>query len=725
MNRNLINDIIRRRLMIESMVYLTEDRIPSIITKFTGLRTVKGFKLPHEIVSGSELPEDRQDRKEYALTADHDFDMRHDFFTAHDGVISPSESIETNNKFVKHVVGKIAELDPTDSKEYTERMVHWYSKSKEKPLKRIFDDATNGMDPEYRDNERNAVRNFTPEQLKKHQDIHAQLQTTIKQQEDDLVSQIHPFKLEDFGRAAEAVQVFHRVKQHLPAEQRDFNKINSLKHLEKIIAPHRFRVSKSEQERTVKSEGADLLYEDDDIRVQHVKKQDASCSLGAGTRWCISATRNNYFDSYNKSAPLILFTDKKGKFAKSNNWDHEDDGAKKDYKRFMFHFGSHRTSNEGDYDEGHHSFMDENDDPIDYNQFVRLFPQTKNIPHLQHQHAHLFQSENREAIHHQLKSNPTKVDDIVKHVETKAPLMVRKPSEREASNAFDQIDHSLHSYIFDIAKPWKEDNEGNKHLDEHHPVSKYYLGTPDGKHKPRASSEGQEEFTQMMRKYDVLPSKNHMIQMIRDSKVQTAADYSKIHQYAARSPDPEVHSEILSKLNLLDPTKKHNEVGFRTPRYNDMILEPILQKTRDVNIIRRAHDYVKKFLPEKELSKMTQDDWNLHFARTGQSLLYSDGSGRNLQQHIDGIHKDISLNPHTPDDVLMDIVKTHGVTGYRVLPKMIISQAADNKDVGNTRLASAYSRSHYTSNVPVPSTIGIVAANQLIRRASNRTGISQ
>ena len=63
------------------------------------------------------------------------------------------------------------------------------------------------------------------------------------------------------------------------------------------------------------SEGAKLVYEDDDWYVYHITNYEASCKYGKGTKWCISGSKwwNNgergrdYFDQYSEDGIVLYF----------------------------------------------------------------------------------------------------------------------------------------------------------------------------------------------------------------------------------------------------------------------------------------------------------------------------------------------------------------------------------------------------------------------------------
>jgi hypothetical protein len=189
------------------------------------------------------------------------------------------------------------------------------------------------------------------------------------------------FQLEDLARAKEYLEYFHRFKSRL--EKKDINAYPNLPDLYNAIAsllqqaeePVSARDEKRQlANRMSKPPEANVLHNDDEIRVVHPLTQEASCYWGQNTQWCTAAVNNNYFHSYNDRAPLyiILF--------KATN------------KRFQFQFDGSPG--------GSDSFMDERDSPIQIGPFVRehpillkIFGERKFIPYIQQIGIGLFSPE--------------------------------------------------------------------------------------------------------------------------------------------------------------------------------------------------------------------------------------------------------------------------------------------------------------------------------------------
>jgi hypothetical protein len=127
--------------------------------------------------------------------------------------------------------------------------------------------------------------------------------------------------LEDLSRIKTSLELFHKYKntkefKELFKYNVGFNDIGKLgadqlegiaEKIEAQILPKNIRD---------KNRGdAEVVYEDNDVRVIHPKDQAAACYYGQGTRWCTAATKgDNYFDSYNRSGPLYIILPKKPKY---------------------------------------------------------------------------------------------------------------------------------------------------------------------------------------------------------------------------------------------------------------------------------------------------------------------------------------------------------------------------------------------------------------------------
>lgn len=127
-------------------------------------------------------------------------------------------------------------------------------------------------------------------------------------------------QLTDLEKVHEDLTLFERVKQRVPVERRDINRYKQYQDLYDVI--QEFGQAKS----TVGINHAEIAKFGKDIKTYYEGPEGAIYSpqtiassqyLGKGTRWCTAALQNNYFESYHKRGPLIVFINRKGeKFQK-------------------------------------------------------------------------------------------------------------------------------------------------------------------------------------------------------------------------------------------------------------------------------------------------------------------------------------------------------------------------------------------------------------------------
>lgn len=666
-----------------SQELLMENRLPSLYTKYSGTKTVPTENIPaHKILTGSK-PKVRTKNK---LDTTHDLLWSRGFGNApefNDAENAKSDSEKYIQAKTKHIVDKIAEVDPTTSKEYTDRMLQWYSNSSNHqkgtgvhqdtygyPTGTHQGSAHSNMTAALSSHAENLPGWENPEKqeayVQKGLQIHRQ-QREAKVKEHEEKHSSHPefhFRSEDFGRAKEALEIFHRVKQQLPPEHRDINKINSLHHLEDIIEPHRFRVSGNEADRRIKEEGTTLLHDDPELAVYHVKTPEASCALGAGTRWCVSGHHDNMFENYDKTSPMIMFHDKTGKLAHRVS---QLNGRRREpisqNRRFMFHFGEqrHATHVSTDEDEiGHephqtetdHQLMDERDHAFDYHEFVGAFPQAKKIPALQHLHATLFQDKPLSERKEQAKT-PEGFDKILKHME-KYPEMQRGhlPKTQYLTSLLETTvsaqPHSPASHQITAS--------------ENHPIIKHFIET--------ANKDEQESFLKH------LGESNHVLPTAAVNKFIQHGNIgvSAISKLANKSDDPSVHRMAYQRMK--DSLPIHGN-GFRDGDEYDF-----LRKTTDPKLLEFAHMDLKKSFMERARMRepINSNDNPKYYPRTS-------------------VHEHIAANPHTPEYILHDIIANKPLHGFH------------EKERDMSEISGRYSK--YVTH---SDRAGVVAMNNLLMR---------
>ena len=103
-------------------------------------------------------------------------------------------------------------------------------------------------------------------------------------------------KNEPIDELISVISTYHRNLQKL--SRRDINDFESLGELRAYLEEELSKTSKSQQKKTAKKD-VEVLYEDENFLLAHPRSTQASCFLGVGTRWCISATQTtNHFFQY-------------------------------------------------------------------------------------------------------------------------------------------------------------------------------------------------------------------------------------------------------------------------------------------------------------------------------------------------------------------------------------------------------------------------------------------
>lgn len=113
------------------------------------------------------------------------------------------------------------------------------------------------------------------------------------------------FRPEDLSRVRDDVALFFKNRKSLPVDQR-------------VLAKYTYRQLKDIIEQFEQIEDWRYTYRDDEVDVIYrgiegllisPLTESASCQLGAGTKWCTAARKNNMFEQYNQVAPLYIWID--------------------------------------------------------------------------------------------------------------------------------------------------------------------------------------------------------------------------------------------------------------------------------------------------------------------------------------------------------------------------------------------------------------------------------
>lgn len=127
-------------------------------------------------------------------------------------------------------------------------------------------------------------------------------------------------RFEDFDRAREYLELFHKFKNRLPIK--DINQIKTLSDLGEMVLKLTDEktgkeAKKAQEQELLDSNQAKIIYNSDDFKITLLNSVEASCYYGKNTQWCTASTKStNYFDDYNKSGNLYVLLNKK----KNQRW---------------------------------------------------------------------------------------------------------------------------------------------------------------------------------------------------------------------------------------------------------------------------------------------------------------------------------------------------------------------------------------------------------------------
>jgi len=108
-------------------------------------------------------------------------------------------------------------------------------------------------------------------------------------------------------------------RNKIRGDQSDINKYKTTEDVYDVVKHYEAEPSKTEQEKEIKTTGADKVFENDKIRIYLIKSKEASCIYGSGTKWCTSAkSSHNYFHTYYYDDYVNLYYILKKKTAGNN-----------------------------------------------------------------------------------------------------------------------------------------------------------------------------------------------------------------------------------------------------------------------------------------------------------------------------------------------------------------------------------------------------------------------
>lgn len=673
--QQLITKLISRKLNLTESVFLVEDRLPTLYDKFGKMKKLVSGDLQqsgsHSIPSLAKLIVDKKPIPTYE---------RHTLDTLHDSQMDSivTSKLGTTNvdpkSHAKVVLDEIAEhADPTDNKQYTERIAKWYSQASDSHDVFYHPPVAEKQSMYRKEAESHYANDFSPEKSAKIEALHKKMMDLHDQRRRDFMTkeeqehsslQQNLLKREDFGRVKEALNIYDKVKHILPnPAHKDINNVNSLRHLEKIVQPYREFKTGGE----IKKEGSDKLYEDDDIAVYHIKTPEASCAYGAGTRWCISSdSSSGAFREYDKTSPIIAVMDKRKKFlpnlkeTSTNSGIGYEEKQRRGYFKYMMEFGENRGGvhlKNRYYDENHpanenisgvkpheyteHQFMDESDEAVNPDTFDKVFGgKLSKIPALQHLHVRLFQNEKPEVRKKRVASGDLPVSEIMDHFK-KFPSLHRIDKSSEYN--------SQHEYLVGLM-------DGHESRD--HPIMAHFFGS--SRESPKVDQQTSADFFRSLQKIykrkhgDVLGPKHpfsnlinkHVFRQLKSNPHLGGILSSRaISDIARDSHDPEIHEEHYKDLTSRG-VKHSEEYSF-------------LRHTPHVEIIRDAWAKVKE----------------------GKIGNPNDVSDENHKQSKPSIQSHLSMNKHTPDDILHEMAfgtKLHQKSSVTNIEDEVMTRSAKN-----------------------------------------------
>ena len=131
--------------------------------------------------------------------------------------------------------------------------------------------------------------------------------------------------------------------------------------LEDLIDKYEKQLKNIKREKEEEEKGAseaELVYEDEYVRIYHLLTEAAAIYYGRGTRWCTAAKKNNMFDDYNKDGPLYVLIPK---------------NPKHDGEKYQLFFDFHHEESDCSEDSPQ-QFMDEKDEEVLMDDLRKVFP---------------------------------------------------------------------------------------------------------------------------------------------------------------------------------------------------------------------------------------------------------------------------------------------------------------------------------------------------------------
>jgi len=101
------------------------------------------------------------------------------------------------------------------------------------------------------------------------------------------------------------IQTFQKATQS--KVKFDISLIKSLSELQEILSREGLSANRNRLQITPNEKGVEITYEDDRFNVLYITTEQASKKYGKGTKWCISAERNNMWIDYKRDGSVFYF----------------------------------------------------------------------------------------------------------------------------------------------------------------------------------------------------------------------------------------------------------------------------------------------------------------------------------------------------------------------------------------------------------------------------------
>lgn len=162
------------------------------------------------------------------------------------------------------------------------------------------------------------------------------------------------FLLSDDVRVESSLNLFDANKKHLPAEQRDINRVKSIEDLRTLLTPFMESMpvlSNRKMKAEAKVRGATLVLQSEIGRLLEIKEYEAAKIYGMGTQWCTTSSERHY-ENYQDGLYVLLlsdgrkyqFHDRTSSFMDENDHqrklEHIAEGAREFVKLALFHTAS-------------------------------------------------------------------------------------------------------------------------------------------------------------------------------------------------------------------------------------------------------------------------------------------------------------------------------------------------------------------------------------------------